>query len=1184
MTATRRLAAVLTADVARYSRLMGADEEGTLTALKALRRDLVDPKITAHRGRTVKTTGDGLLVEFASVVDAVRCAVAVQRAMAERNTPLPPDRRIEFRIGLNLGDVILDEGDIFGDGVNIAARLEALAEPGEICVSRVVRDQVRDKLDVPFEDQGEQFVKNITRPVHVYRIPIGERMPASARRVGTADAAFHRPEASAPTPADIFVGRQHELDLLRGSFERACAGHGRLIMLAGEPGIGKTRTAQELASHAARREAAVLWGRCHEEAGAPPYWPWVQVIGAVLNDGDPGVVASLGPGASDIAEIVPALRDLLPGLERSAPLGDPAEARFRLFESIRLFLTNLSRQRTVLIVLDDLHWADAPSLRLLEFLAPAIAASRILLAGTYRATELSRRHPLSNSLGALARARHFVRVNLSGLSAEEVEAFIAAAATSAPAGLAEALHHQTEGNPLFLREIVRFLEQRGALDPGLDAADGGVPPTIRIPEGVTEVIGRRLNFLSAGCNEVLALASVIGREFTWEVLLRAAAPLGDDMLIEALDEAVAAHVVEETAEGRYQFAHNLIRMTLYDELRIARRRQFHRDIGAAIELVHQADLGPFLPELARHFQAAGNDADATKAIDYAARAGRRADEMLAFEDATQFFQVALDAIAPRAEPDDAMRCQLLIELGEAQRKSSDFFAALATLREAAEIAGRLGRPDLLAQAALLYEAAAWRVERPADAPPEGLLADALRLAPESDIALKVELMGALARSLLQAGMMSEARGYLDRAIPMARRLGDPALLAKTLNYLFDFPWRPRQTCERLAEVNEVLALAERTGNTELAGHARWRRVNLHLELADIAAADDQLLVMRSQETELRQPFNSFIIRSQLATLALMRGNLPAAEQLIAEAARRAAGAHSFFPAAISMQIFALRREQGRLKELGPVLAHFLRNTSAAATWRPGLALLYVELDRLDDARTEFETLTADDLGGVPRDGRWTTCLAYLTEITAALGDGGRAEMLYQELRPYAGIVLVLGGGLVCCGSSDRHLGLLCTTMRRWSEAERHFAEALSANERIGARLPLAHTQHDYAAMLLSRGTTGDRQRAIALLRSSLDSADELGLRALAERVAARLHGLSDASSPASSSDTLTARESEVLGLIAIGRSNADIATVLSISLNTVASHVRSILAKTGCANRTEAAAYAMRNGLPQARP
>src|SRR5439155_9187932 len=230
----------------------------------------------------------------------------------------------------------------------------------------------------------------------------------------------------------------------------AGAGHGRMVMLAGEPGIGKTRTAQEVAVHAGREEAAVLWGRCHEEAGAPPYWPWVQVIRASQRDADPDLLAGLGAAASDIADIVPEIRDLLPGLEQSAPLGDPSEARFRMFESIRRLLGTLCRRRTLMIVLDDVHWADAPSLRLLEFLAPELGNSRLLLVGTYRATELSRQHPLSNTLGSLARVPHFARVNLAGLSAEEVQAYIVAAGTTAPAGLAKTLHEQTEGNPLFL--------------------------------------------------------------------------------------------------------------------------------------------------------------------------------------------------------------------------------------------------------------------------------------------------------------------------------------------------------------------------------------------------------------------------------------------------------------------------------------------------------------------------------------------------------------------------------------------------------------------------------------------------------------------------------------------------------------------------------------------------------------
>jgi AAA ATPase domain len=277
--------------------------------------------------------------------------------------------------------------------------------------------------------------------------------------------------------SDTFVGRLRELTTLRDSFDQAVAGRGRLVMLAGEPGIGKTRTARELALHADHHGATVLWGHCREEAGAPPYWPWVQIIRAALRGAHVDVLLTeLGAGAADITDIVPEIRDRLPGLEPSTRLQDAAEARFRMFESIRQFFASLCRRRTVLLVLDDLHWADAPSLRLFESLASEIAESRLLLVGTYRPTELSRQHPLSDTLGGLARIPHAARIHLAGLSAEEVHALIAAATGAMPPGwLAKSLHVQTEGNPLFLREIVRFLEQQGVL--GADR----VVPLVALP-------------------------------------------------------------------------------------------------------------------------------------------------------------------------------------------------------------------------------------------------------------------------------------------------------------------------------------------------------------------------------------------------------------------------------------------------------------------------------------------------------------------------------------------------------------------------------------------------------------------------------------------------------------------------------------------------------------------------------
>ncbi len=822
-------------------------------------------------------------------------------------------------------------------------------------------------------------------------------------------------------------------------------------------------------------------------------------------------------------------------------------------------------------MLDDLHWADAPSLRLLEFLAPEIADSRLLVVGTYRANELSRQHPLSDALGGMARVPHVTRVLLTGLNAGEVHRFIAAATGTDPsAPLASSLHSQTEGNPLFLREIVRFLQERGLLGPSSTT----LPATIRIPEGVKEVIGRRLNLLSAACNDVLALASVIGREFALDLLLHAAERAGDDHTLEALDEALAAHVIEESANGRYQFTHNLIRMTLYDELRTARRRSLHRAVGRAIEKLRRSEVDAFLPELARHFHAAG---DIKHAIDYATRAGQRAEALLAFEDAVQFFQAALEHLE-QGEPDEPARCRLLLSLGEALRKANEYPRALEILLDAAEVATALGEAELSARAALAYEQVAWRGRRQPAVPPTFLLERALRQLPETNAMLQAQVAGALARALVYAGAIAEAHAQGARAIAMARQLGDPASLATSLTHMFDITWTTDHTEELISYATEMLSAAEQAGNMEIVSIAYGWRLSLYLEFGDIRAAEADLEALTSIDARLGLRQYSHAMFGYYTMMALMRGDLAEAERRITQAMSLQRNI-LVLEDQLSVMIFTLRREQGRLRELQPVLSSFLHQQPATTIWLPGLALLYAEIGQLNEARVAFDRLAADDFAGIVRDGRWHYCIAYLSEVCAVLGDAARAETLYRMLQPLTGRNLVLGGGLVCCGSADRYLALLSATMSHWTDAIGHFEKALTMNLAIEARVPLAHTRHDYATALLVRGAPGDRERATELLRLSLEDARALGMRALEARAAARLAQLAQKRAAACSEDELTSREIEVLGLIAIGRSNADIAMVLEISLNTVATHVRNILAKTGCANRTEAAAYAMRNGL-----
>ncbi len=400
----------------------------------------------------------------------------------------------------------------------------------------------------------------------------------------------------------VFVGRQREMGELKAALEDALSGRGRLVMLVGEPGIGKTRIASELATYAGLRRAQVLWGRCYEGGGAPPYWPWVQAIRSYVRERDAEELKSeMGSGAADIAEIVSDIHDRLPDI-KPPPALEPEQARFRLFDSIATFLKSAGRGKPLVLILDDLHWADKASLLLLEFVARELAGSRLLVIGTYRDVEVSRQHPLSKTLAELTRGDLYQRVLLRGLSQEDVGRFIEiVAGISPPRSLVESVHGQTEGNPLFVTEVVRLLVQEGELTKER-AGDSG-SWSVRIPEGVREVIGRRLDRLSERCNQTLTIASVIGREFTLEQLDRLIEDLSRERVLEVLEEALSARVIEELPRevGRYQFTHALIQETLAGELSTTRRVQLHARIAEALEELYGSDAESRAAELVHHF-------------------------------------------------------------------------------------------------------------------------------------------------------------------------------------------------------------------------------------------------------------------------------------------------------------------------------------------------------------------------------------------------------------------------------------------------------------------------------------------------------------------------------------------------------------------------------------------------------
>jgi DNA-binding CsgD family transcriptional regulator/tetratricopeptide (TPR) repeat protein len=975
-----------------------------------------------------------------------------------------------------------------------------------------------------------------------------------------------------------FIGRQREIAALQAALARAVAQQPGVVLLTGEPGIGKTRTAQELAAHAAGLGVVALWGRCPEEPGAPPYWPWLQLIRRYVSLHEPATLdATLGSAAAYLAALDPEQLGRLGAGGPAPPESDAAKARFRFFDALAGFWRRAAARQPLLLVIDDLHRADVPSLRLLEFVMAEADTSRLLVLGTYRDSEVSRQHPLSDTLAELHRHAAVQRFLLGGFSPAETAEFLATADATASAELAAALHEQTEGHPLFLTELV--------LDRGQTRAPAR-PGARTVPKGVREVIGVRLNRLSPLCLRVLQQAAVFGREFRLDLLQRVLAELSEGECLAALTEAQSACLIDALVEpGRYQFAHALIRETLYDELPAPQRARLHQGIAQAFEREYEGDLTPCLSTLAYHYHAAGTAGDVAKAIEYATRAAERASAMQAHEEASRHYLRACDLLAP-GPATDAQRCRLLLALGSAQNSAGASELALATFANAADCARRAGEAALLARSAIGFGDAQWRLGLEG-APAVALIRESLARTAPGDARERAALLTALCQALLFSNQPNAAEQAFQEAVALARGLDDPRMLFRALCAILPGHWFPDRLALRIAAAREATELVHRVGHPEWVAPylSGWHTGDL-MESGDTAAATATARFHLVTGEAMREPFNQAVAQAALAMIATHEGRFADAEPLALQALRSGqrfdrANAAGIF----GVQMFTLRRHQGRLRELAPVLRQFLSTESPTATWQPGLAVLHCELGAFEEARALFEKLAAGGFATLPQDAIRVASLAYLAEVCVWLGDTVRAATLFELLLPYAERNLVFGAHTASFGAAARLLGMLATTLRRWDTAQRQFEYALAFDQRSGARPWLAHSRREFGAMLLHRGGSGDRERALPLLATALAEARHLGMAALEQAVLdtqaqanVNVNASASAKPPAPVAG-LSLREVQVLRLVAAGKTNQEIATLLFRSPNTVANHVRNILGKTQAANRAEASAFAARHRL-----
>jgi class 3 adenylate cyclase len=1075
----RSTAIVLFTDLVGSTELRARLGEEAAETLRRQHDAVVRSAVAANGGKVVKNLGDGFMATFAGAADGVSGAMDIQQAIARHNR----GRRdsLGIRIGISAGDVVFEADDCFGTPVIEAARLCAAARGGQILASEIVRWMARSG-GVTFVPAGDLELKGLPEPV-----PAVEVMWEPP------------PEAPLPLPpfltdiGRIFVGRDRELDRLGQLWKEAAAGELRVGLLAGEPGVGKTRLAAELAVRVHDEGAIVLAGRCDEDLGVP-YQPFVEALRHFAEHA-PDLAERLGRYGGELARLVPELSERVPGLP--TPLrSDPGTERYRLFDAVAAWLDAAAEQVPVLLVLDDIQWAAKPTLLLVRHVVRSGLAARILVLGTYRDVELTHGHPLLEVIADLRRQGGVDRLSLTGLDDVGVAALVEQAAgqplDEAGLALARAVYEETEGNPFFVREVLRHLAETGAIERREGSWTTRLPvEELGIPEGIRDVVGRRLTRLSTDTHRALRVAAVVGSEFELGVV-GAAGGISEAAVLDAVEEATAARLVSEVSATRYRFSHALVRATLYDSITAARRVSLHRRTAEAMETIHEGALDDFLPALAHHWaKAAAPVTDIERAVEYARRAGDRARRVLAHDEAANYYASGLELLDEAGcGPDDPRRLELLIGLGEAQR-GAGHGGYRQTLLDAARLAERLGDARALARAALANTLGfMWSTAFVVDTERVEILERALAAIGDDDPALRARLLATLALELAWQPDPARRLAMSAEALQIARSLSDPGTLAEVLLARDYTITAPDNVAERLEATTELLAIAEEVGNPVLASRALSLRFKAAMEMADIVVAEQSVARNSALIADLGQPGLTWAVRHHETTLLILRAD-PGAEAAMVAAGELGGGIGNtdIFLAA---HRYSLTRELDRVGELEPWMRAVAERAGSPYV-KSMHAHILAEIGETGTARRYFDEIAATGFYHPTNTVAWLAFMAVCAWLTARFGRKDAVPFLRSTLEPYSDQFVIGAFGGWLAGSVSLYLGLLCQTTEDWDAAETYFAKAEATHERMGAVTWLARTRVEWAAMLLDRAAPRDRERAEELLRMALATARERNL-------------------------------------------------------------------------------------------
>lgn len=928
------------------------------------------------------------------------------------------------------------------------------------------------------------------------------------------------------------------------------------MLIGGEAGAGKTRLATELAQGCHAGGAAVVCGLCDSDLSLP-YQPWVMALGQLVEQLPNQVLEDLRDDLAPLRVLVPSIERHVSGLIHLERL-DPEAERYRMFSAVAAILQAASDLAPVLLVLDDLHWAGHQTLALLRFVTRSSPVDRLLIVGTFRDTGDEITDPLASLLADLRRVESVTRVKLEGIGPDAVfELLSAAGAVGDLEARAAAISERTGGNPFLVSELSQQPER---------STTKSIQESV--PESVLEVVAGRRQRLSPSARELATVIAVGGRvEFA---VLRASVPNVGTEFEQALDELLQSGLVRElvgTAPS-YHFGHALIRDAVNELLPAFSRTGVHHRLALAIERTHEADRRLVLAELARHFAAASPVTGWDKAVYYGRRAANQARLTAAYDEAIELLEITLDVV-----PDDGVeRASLLVEVAALLERCGRHPEAVERAREAYAAAERAGDLEMQGHAAVELERASHLRNGPAElAIPmfETVLASSAELPPD----FQARLRASLARARFLAGDPDAFSLALD-ALDEARAIGDDATVAHALEVACVLASEP---LARLRYSTELGQLTATTGNIFQSMWAAARETHALISLGRLIEAGHALSFLRHRADTYR--FVSFQYESLIfaGTLALTAGRFGEAEAAaeaanVTEEARfdgiDAAGAYG-------VQMFMVRREQGRLEEMRPILQILGHSSRSAGIWRPGLLVAYAELDMLDEARAGFAELAAEQFRTLPRDSVWPLALAFLSDACMKLRDSASAAVLFCELESFAGFTLD-AGFTTNAGPADRYRAAMAQLSGKPNVANELVAGAAEFAEISGSPVWRNHVERTWSWIATEQG---DQAGARTHLASARRLADEYGLQGADDRSLSSSDNGPDAVESVLLANGISQREAEVLALLAVGHTNRSIADALFISPNTAANHVRSLLRKTGSANRTEAAGFAIHHGL-----